>query len=83
MPDHLHILLTFHSDHAIQTVITNWKRYIATTQRINWQRDFFEHRVRDEASLQEKWHYIRANPVRAGLVATPDEWSYQWTGDER
>jgi Transposase and inactivated derivatives len=83
MPDHLHILLAFHPSQSIQAAITNWKRYIATTQNINWQRNFFEHRIRDELSFQEKWHYIRANPVRAGIAATPDEWQYQWTGDDR
>jgi hypothetical protein len=33
-----------------------------------WQKDFFDHVLRSEESYEEKWHYVRENPVRAGLV---------------
>ncbi|MFA5058283.1 MAG: hypothetical protein WC485_09235 [Opitutaceae bacterium] len=26
----------------------------------------------------EKWHYIRLNPVRKGLVREPEEWRFVW-----
>ncbi len=37
---------------------------------------FFRHRVRHDESLDEKAAYIRANPVRAGLIAEGEEWPY-------
>jgi len=78
MPDHLHGLLTFSRNVSMRQVVSDWKRFATRHCGIQWQRDFFDHRIRDEASLDEKWHYIRNNPVRKGLVQTPDEWPFQW-----
>lgn len=33
--------------------------------------------MRSAESYDAKWEYVRANPVRAGLVADPDDWPYQ------
>lgn len=59
--------------------ISNWKPYVARKLSIEWQRDFFDHRIRDANSLREKEDYIRMNPVRKGLCEKPAEWSYCWT----
>ena len=42
-----------------------------------WQAGFFDHLLRSSESYAEKWEYVRQNPVRAGLVAHWDDWSYQ------
>lgn len=76
MPDHLHALLCFPQAEILEEVISNWMKYIARTLAVVWQRDFFEHRIRDEVSLREKAEYIRQNPVRKGLIADPDKWPY-------
>lgn len=78
MPDHLHALVSFPNEATLQRTIKNWKRFLAHQEGIVWQRDFFDHRLRQDESLAEKWTYIRNNPVRKGLVSTPDEWPYQW-----
>jgi REP-associated tyrosine transposase len=41
-----------------------------------WQREFFDHVLRSEESFQEKWNYVRDNPVRAGLAPSFDDWPY-------
>ena len=41
-----------------------------------WQPGFFDHLLRREESLSEKWIYVRNNPVRAGLVNDAAEWSF-------
>jgi REP element-mobilizing transposase RayT len=79
MPDHLHALLSFSQETSMEASISNWKRFVARQAGIVWQRDFFDHRLRRDESLNEKWNYIRQNPVRKGLVATPDDWPFQWT----
>ncbi len=33
--------------------------------------------MRSDESYEEKWLYVRNNPVRAGLVNHADEWPYQ------
>jgi len=78
MPDHLHALVSFPKEAAIQRTIQNWKGFLARQEGIVWQRDFFDHRLRHDESLTEKWTYIRNNPVRKGLVSTADDWPYQW-----
>jgi len=42
----------------------------------HWQKGFFDHVLRSEESYEEKWHYVRENPVRAGLVKDREEWPF-------
>lgn len=81
MPDHLHMLVWAAPEPGLEKVVTAWKRYGARQFGIQWQPDFFEHRLRREESLLEKAEYICQNPVRAGLVALPEEWPYVWSGE--
>ena len=79
MLDHLHALLSLSTAHyTITQIISPWKRYVKRTQDINWQSGFFEHRIRNQASLEEKADYLRQNPVRAQLVEHPEQWPYLW-----
>jgi putative transposase len=79
MPDHLHGLISFSKETGIQKTITAWKHFTAHSADIRWQRDFFEHRLRNDESFDEKAHYIRMNPVRKGLCLSPDDWPYSWS----
>jgi putative transposase len=83
MPDHLHALVSFswEKKNGMQAVVGDWKRYTARAFGIDWQRDFFDHRIRDEADGSDKWDYIRENPVRAGLVERHDQWQHVWFPD--
>jgi putative transposase len=42
-----------------------------------WQTDHWDTRVRNADAYDHKWQYVLNNPVRAGLVAKPDDWPYQ------
>ncbi len=57
-------------------VIAGFKRYTARQHGIIWQRNFFEHRLRQEESMEEKAGYVLQNPVRAGLVQPSAAWPY-------
>ena len=82
MPDHLHGLLSFPpSDKPIRLVISKWKEWTAKAIGVRWQDDFFEHRLRQDESRQEKANYILENPVRKGLVTRPEEWPFVYFGD--
>jgi putative transposase len=77
MPDHAHLILSFPQiEKRTQTIVSKWKERTAKSFRIEWQRDFFEHRLRKEASFREKADYILANPVRGGLVEKVEDWPY-------
>jgi REP element-mobilizing transposase RayT len=79
MPDHLHGLFSFPPHcKSIKRVIWKWKEWTAIRLGIRWQRDFFEHRLRDKESWKEKSIYIAQNPVRAGLVAEAEAWPFIW-----
>src|SRR5436190_945036 len=81
MPDHLHALISFPYDRPMRQIISDWKRFLATTLNVEWQCDFFDHRLRKDESYREKADYIRANPVRAGFVKAPEDWPYYWQAD--
>jgi len=78
MPDHLHALVSFPADKEMKTVVTEWKKYVAREFGIRWQRDFFDHRLRNDESLRDKEDYIWMNPVRAALVDRPETWPFVW-----
>jgi len=77
MPDHAHLIVSFpQTEKRTQTIVSKWKERTAKSFRIEWQRYLFEHRLRKEESFREKADYIRANPVRAGLVEKAEDWPY-------
>jgi len=44
-----------------------------------WQRGFSEQRVENRQSYLQHREYIAANPVKAGLVDSPEEFPYCFT----
>ena len=79
MPDHLHGLLSFGREKAMSEVVRDWKRFHKRTNKIVWQENFFDHRLRDDErgeQLSAKMAYIRNNPVAAGFCAKVDDWPW-------
>jgi REP element-mobilizing transposase RayT len=76
MPDHLHALLAFPTAESMPKVIGNWKAYTARQFGIDWQKNFFDHRLRSDESWENKAAYIRQNPARAGLIPSGAPWPY-------
>ncbi len=76
MPDHLHGFFAFSSHQEMKKTVADWKRYVGRKLKIDWQREFFDHRIRSTAELQEKWSYVLQNPVRAGLCKEASDWQY-------
>jgi len=76
MPDHLHGLFSFPTGGMLKQ-ISSVKEWVAKKAGVEWQRGFFDHRIRTWESGTEKAEYIRQNPVRAGLVASADEWPFK------
>ncbi len=90
MPDHVHFFTTPTPgrDNLLPRAIGKWKEW--TAKRILkltrdtaplWQPEFFDHLLRDQESLAEKWNYVRDNPVRAGLVERWEDWPYAGSVD--
>jgi putative transposase len=58
MPDHLHALIGVDGQTLLGSVIRNYKRITAKMAGVKWQRNFFDHRLRHDESLAEKFAYI-------------------------
>ena len=85
MPDHVHFFTAPCRDGAktLSQFIASWKRWTkrqirqAALASFEWQAEFFDHLLRSDESYGQKWEYVVANPVRAGLVSRPEEWPFQ------
>ena len=83
MPDHIHCFIRVGREGRIGLAVKALKRAITKALRATkdvarvWQEGFFDHVMRSAESYSEKWEYVRANPVRAGLVTSIEEWPFQ------
>jgi putative DNA methylase len=50
---------------------------LGRTGKAFWQDESFDHWIRNDAQLERIQSYIEYNPVKAGLVAKPEDW--QWS----
>ena len=89
----MHVLVETFADHALAEVVNSWKTFTAREanrilgrQGQFWYREYFDRAIRDEEHLDAAVHYIHDNPVKAGLVAAPEEWPYssalRFAGDD-
>ncbi|MBU1695270.1 MAG: transposase [Verrucomicrobia bacterium] len=83
MPDHIHFFVRLVPNsrltdfvRLLKQAMTNVLRQTENCERV-WQPGFFDHVLRSDESCAEKWIYVRANPVRAGLVKRSEDWPYQ------
>lgn len=91
MPNHVHVVFTplpvgeeGNSYHRLPDIMHSIKGY--TAWRANkilgrqgrfWQEESYDHFARSERELERIVRYIANNPVKAGLVQSPEEW--RWT----
>lgn len=89
MPNHVHVLIETIAGYSISQIIRQWKSHTAReSNRILartgafWMADYFDRFVRDEDHLKTVANYIRNNPVKAGLIATAEQWRFSsaWSG---
>ena len=91
MPDHVHMIVTPMTDYErmrifpLRQIMHTIKSYSAheINKRLGrrgpiWQDESFDHVLRSSESLDAKIAYVLANPVRRGLVNTPNEYSWVW-----
>ena len=77
MPDHFHWRFALGSRLAIGRVLARFKaqtRAALADQSLQWQRDFFEHRVRLDERVEHYGVYIFLNSYRASLVRPNEKW---------
>jgi len=90
MPNHVHALVRPHAGFTLSQILHTWKSFTAhEAQKIAeasglsipkgeafWQRESYDHLIRDEADFEQILEYIIQNPVKAGLCDKPEDWPY-------
>ncbi len=84
MPDHVHMIFQ-PFDFSLQTILGRIKG--VSSRLINevtgrsgrlWQGEYFDRILRRDEDIRKKAEYVAANPVRAGLVESPDQYRWLW-----
>jgi putative transposase len=79
MPDHAHLFFTLGDRLTLSQSIARLKcdvQAAAGLQTIEWQSNFYDHRLRRGDSAEATIRYIWMNPYRAGLIAVDELWPY-------
>jgi REP-associated tyrosine transposase len=84
MPDHVHMVCAPNSVEPVtlERWIHFWKsqasrRWPRPGEQPVWQKSFWDSQLRRTANYEDKWNYVRQNPVRHGLVTSAEQWPYQ------
>lgn len=83
MPNHVHVIIEPLGLHELEGIVHSWKSFtgLQANRRLNrsgafWFRDYYDRFVRDHNHLLNAIRYIDNNPVKAGLVSTPNVWAH-------
>jgi len=81
MPDHIHLFCIpgVLTPEPLKSWVGFWKRLAGQNDpalKGVWQRQMWDTQIRDQDHYTEKVSYMRMNPVRRELVATPEAWPY-------
>src|SRR5579863_4077249 len=83
MPNHVHLLLRskVSPDRLMKALkgstARECNRLLGRTGEPFWQKESYDHWFRNDSEFARIRRYIKNNPVKAGLVASPDE--YVWS----
>ena len=79
MPDHFHALFVLPRDTTLGSIVRTLKGPLTPPIRkrnLHWQKNFFEHRLRENETTDPYLRYMLCNPYRAQLLATNEVWPY-------
>ena len=84
MPDHIHLFCSpgIWPPEPLKRWVTFWKseasrHWPRPEEHPPWQWDFWDTQLRPGEHYDERWRYVRENPMRAGLCANADAWPFQ------
>ena len=60
--------------HSLKSYTAHEANHILNRAGAFWQAESYDHWVRDDDELERILNYVRANPVKAGLVERPELW---------
>ena len=78
MPDHIHLLFTLGQRITLPQIVSKLKMHSKLplkTKNIEWQANYFEHRLRPDTLMEPFSRYIFLNPYRKKLLPLNTSWS--------
>ncbi len=89
MPNHIHVLFQPVNGWSVAKIVASWKKFTArricdylreANQEIGapgiWHREYWDRAIRNDRHFQQTREYIHLNPVKAGLVASEEDWPW-------
>jgi REP element-mobilizing transposase RayT len=81
MPNHVHVVVQLLPGQELAEVIHSWKSFSAKQantvlgrQGSFWQREYYDHLIRNEGELERSIRYVAENPEKANLK----DWKWVW-----
>ncbi|MGA7755687.1 MAG: transposase [Candidatus Sulfotelmatobacter sp.] len=81
MPNHVHVVFKIFPAHTLFEVVHSWKSFTAKSAnrilRVRgsfWQREYYDHLIRDQSQLERVIRYVAQNPEKASLT----DWKWVW-----
>lgn len=84
MPNHVHAVLKPQAGYALETILHSWKsftgsganRLLTRTGEPFWQKESYDHWIRDDADFAHCIRYTEENPVTARLCSKAGDWPW-------
>jgi REP element-mobilizing transposase RayT len=90
MPNHVHLMLWPMPNFTLSEILKSRKRHTARQANLIlgragesfWQRESYDHWIRNDDEKARIRRYIRMNPAKAGLCKAPEDWKWSsaWPG---
>jgi REP element-mobilizing transposase RayT len=75
MPDHVHMLLSLGTRLTVSQIVAKLKAAVTRAHSsVQWQLNFFEHRLRHGSVAEDFAFYVFMNPYTAGLCGLEHAW---------
>ena len=90
MPNHIHAVVWPLPGHTLSDILHSWKSF--TSKAANkllgrtgefWQKESFDHWIRDDAERARLVAYVENNPVKAGFCKSPEDWKWSSAFERR
>lgn len=78
MPNHVHAVFQPFQEYTLDKILHSWKSYTATQANkllkrtgVFWQREYYDHLIRNQTEFLRIIEYVVENPVKAGMKNWP------------
>ncbi|MDR3753754.1 MAG: transposase [Terracidiphilus sp.] len=84
MPNHVHVVIRLFPGHELGAIVKGWKLHVSKAAKhalgqtgTLWQREYYDHLIRDGDDLRRAIQYVIENPPKAALK----DWPWVWSAD--